>query len=107
VQVLLNHILPTFEDAASLVDMAPSTYPTLLGTKVSSALAGEKLTITSGSIVATVITPDVPTCAAVVHVIDKVLVPVLDKTEPVPVSPMAVSMAPSVGGYGTDEMGTY
>jgi hypothetical protein len=88
VQILQNHILPTFENVTTLVAEAPSAYPNVLGTNITTALVGGKskgkraqrqtLTVTSGSITANVIVPNVPTCAAVVHIIDKLLVPILD-----------------------------
>jgi uncharacterized surface protein with fasciclin (FAS1) repeats len=93
VQILVNHVLPTFENVTSLVAEAPSSYLNLLGRNLTTALVGgkpragktskfkskrETLTITSGSITANVIVPNVPTCGAVVHIIDKLLVPTLD-----------------------------
>lgn len=76
--VLYNHILPTEEDAASIIAAGNATVTTVLGTDLEISVVGESVFVTSGDITAEVTTTDVPTCAGIVHVIDKVLVPILD-----------------------------
>lgn len=94
-QVLLNHILPTAEDAATLVSTAPSSIPTLLGTELTTSVVGSDLIVSSGLIKATVIVTDVMTCAGIVHVVDKVLVPVVDDAPaPGPVAPGPIAPGP-------------
>ena len=82
-QVLLNHILPSVEDAATLAAAAPADVSTLLGTMLSTSIVGEDLVVTPAgtTIAAKAVTTDVETCAGIVHVVDKVLVPVVQAAE--------------------------
>ena len=128
--MLLNHILPTAEDSETLVSTAPADVTTLLGTSLSYSLVGEDLMVTpAGTTIASkVVTADVMTCAGVVHVVDKVLVPVVDSAEAPeavapttdrefvadgPISaeePLSVAEAPDsflVGEYGDELAGGY
>lgn len=119
--VLLNHILPTEEDAATLVATAPADVSTLLGTVLSTSVVGEDLIVTPASttIAGKVVTTDVATCAGIVHVVDKVLVPVVEAAEapesfaPGPTTtkdfvaegPDSIAFAPEpvvIGEYGDD-----
>lgn len=96
-QVLLSHVVPTPEDAATLIGTAPASIPTLLGANLETSLDGEDLIVTpeGTTIAAKVITTDVETCAGIVHVVDKVLIPVVENagaaTAPTAAAPAAAT----------------
>ena len=101
-QVLGNHVVGTELDLAAITAAIAAAAPnaaeveTLLGTTLEATMEGEDVMVTSAGteMTAKVVTPDVQTCAGVVHVVDMVLVPAPDA--PLALAPTA---APTPGVY--------
>lgn len=99
-QVLSAHIVPGAVEAAGVIalveDSSPASVETLFGTDVEFTLSGDNVMVSPADtdIDATVVITDVPTCAGVVHVVDKVLVPAFPAPE-------------FVGSYGDGTYGAY
>ena len=108
--MLANHVVPSEADSdaikGAIADSGSgtATFDTLGGGSLEATEDGEDLVVSpAGSdVMAMVVTPDVETCAGVVHVVDMVLVPAGDAADAPAASPEAAEACTPLGEAATE-----